>query len=64
MKLSAKQKEIIKKIHERGKVKITNNNALPYSTTQSLIKLGICEYNSGYDSLILTELGKQIVLQP
>ncbi len=64
IKLSDKQKEIIKKTrlcNWRG-LKITFNRDFPLTTAKTLMKMGLAEYNATYDGIILTELGKTIEL--
>lgn len=64
MKLSEKQKEVIKRMREQPTVSIrfTYDRKLPITCANALIKMGIATYNLNYDGIILTELGKTIEL--
>jgi len=62
MKLSKKQKEIIKTIREKGEYKIPATISHQNQTIKKLISIGVCEWNDTFNALILTELGKTIEL--
>lgn len=62
MKLSEKQKDIIKRLRENENLKFTNSLEFPMGCAKALVKLKLADYNDRYDGLILTELGKTIEL--
>lgn len=58
-KLSDKEYRVIETIRKTGRWRPPNSQN---TTAQNLIKKGICDWNPGYDYLILTKLGKEIDL--
>lgn len=59
IKLSDKEYRVIETIRKDGQWKppLAQN-----ATVKNLIAKGICDWNSGYDSLILTKKGQEIEL--
>lgn len=58
--LSKKQYEIVDHIRKNGTYEVSGNCQNP--TVQALLKKGLCEWNSLYNALKLTQKGKEIDL--
>lgn len=59
IKLSNAQRVMIQSLRKNGKLKCDAVNRLTY---MKLIALGLVDYDSSYDYIILTDKGKQIEL--
>lgn len=62
MKLSDKQKEVILKLREKKVLMLSYDRSLPTAVVDSLLKKELVDYNSAYNGIILTDLGKTIEL--
>lgn len=58
IKLTPKQKEVLLELRLRKELK--NNSARQANMAKTLVEKGVAEYNSHYNGIVLTELGKTI----
>jgi hypothetical protein len=61
-RLSSNQFFILGRLKKEGMIKFTNGRDFNQRIGKALIKTGLVEFNSTYDGLVLTELGKTILL--
>lgn len=61
-KLSSNQLWILTRLKKEGMIKFDGSCDLNQRVGKALIKTKLVDFNSGYDGLVLTELGKKFEL--